>query len=133
MSTGYIYGNRIGYTGVGMRTSEALYSAVKYGDVPNALFNNNAEVPKAIEDFKEVAFELAPEAIPNRLSSYFKLEGINAIKASLIQNGPVIFSMPWYSDIYLKNGIMQHRANCTVIDGYHCMVIYGWNKDGWKI
>ena len=53
MSTGYIYGNRVGmdYDGEGMFTSDALNNTVKYGDVPNDLFNVNVEVPAAINLF----------------------------------------------------------------------------------
>lgn len=136
MSTGFIYGNRIdsGYTGTGMYVSEALKNTVKYGDVPNTQFSYNIEVPDAIEKFMEVNFELAPEAIPNRFSSYFRLDSIEAIKVNLIQNGPVVFAMPWYSDIYVsKDGIMIHNTTDTRVSGNHCMVIYGWNEQGWKI
>jgi hypothetical protein len=133
MSTGYIYGNRSSYTGSGMYVSEALYNTVKYGDVPNTLFSSNAEVPKAIEEFEKVAFELAPDAFPNRFSSYFRLYTEQAVKVNLIQNGPVVFAMPWYNDIYVKDGVMQHDPTKTTIAGHHCMVIYGWNEIGWKI
>lgn len=135
MSTGYIYGNRlnINHTGPGMYVSSALSNTVKYGDVPNSMFSYNVEVPEAIEKFAERCFELSPDAVPNRLSSYFRLDTEEAIKVNLIKNGPVVFAMPWYSDIFIKNGVIQHDPNSTSIRGHHCMVIYGWNKTGWKI
>ena len=134
MSTGYIYGNRhgLGYTGSGMYVTEALNNTVKFGTVPNSLFNVNVEVPDAITQFNEKSFELAPDAIPNRFSSYYRLSSTEAIKVNLIQNGPVVFTVPWYSDFRVINGILTHDPEATKISGYHCMIIYGWNKNGWK-
>lgn len=135
MSTGYIYGNRINtnYTGSGMYPSSALSNTVKYGDVPNSMFSYNVEVPEAIKKFAEQCFELSPDAVPNRLSSYFRLDTKEAIKVSLIKNGPVVFAMPWYSDISIKDGVIQHDPDSTSVRGHHCMVVYGWNETGWKI
>lgn len=134
MSTGYIYGNRFNmfYDGEGMYTSDALRNTVKFGDVPNELFDVNVEVPNAISLFKEKAFELSPEAAPNRFTSYFKLSSQNAIKANLIQNGPVVFVVKWYTDLKVVKGILTHDPANKQVDGYHCMVIYGWDKRGWK-
>lgn len=135
MSTGYIYGNRIGmgWDGEGMYTSDAIHNTVKYGTVPNELFDVNVEVPAAITRFSEKSFELAPSAFPNRFSSYFRLTSESAIKASLIKNGPVIFAIKWYSDYKVVNGLLVHDEANKAVSGHHCMVIYGWNKQGWKI
>jgi C1A family cysteine protease len=39
--------------------------------------------------------------------------------------------MPWYKDYKLENGVYSSASNEK--SGYHCMVIYGWNKDGWLV
>lgn len=132
-STGFIYGNRRGMnTGLGMSVDKAINNTVKWGDVYDSDFNYNVEVPKAIELFEASAFELAPKALPHRLSAYYKLDSINAMKAHLLQHGPIVFSIAWYSDYRVENKTYIMKHNSTQIDGYHCMVIYGWNKDGWK-
>ena len=136
MSTGYIYGNRtnMSHKGQGMYVSDAVKNTVKYGDVENALFSYNVEVPQAIEEFEKKAFELSDRAFPNRFSSYFVLPTVASMKANLMQNGPIIFSIPWYADIKVTaQNIMTHDTSNKTIDGYHCMVIYGWCKDGWLI
>lgn len=48
--------------------------------------------------------------------------------------GPVVFAMNWYNDIWVNNeGIIETNQNKRDIRGGHCMVIYGWDKNGWKI
>jgi len=134
-STGYIYGNRRnqrGHNGSGMYVDAALSAVVKWGDVAKDKFSENIEVPEAITLFEERAFDLAPEAYPNRFTEYFALKSDEQIKLNLMQNGPVVFSIPWYKDyaVEAKTYILKHTNNAT--SGGHCMVIYGWNKDGWK-
>ena len=133
MSTGYIYGNRLNSThsGAGMIIRHAIAETCVYGTVPNEFFPYNVEVPVAIQIFQNKAVELYPHSYPNRLTSYYRLNNDNDIKASLMQNGPVVFAMEWFSDIAVENGIIT--TNEVASDSHHCMVIYGWNKDGWKI
>jgi C1A family cysteine protease len=133
MSTGYIYGNRENSThkGEGMIVKKAIAAACEYGDVPKSVFPGNEEVPTVIEEFKKVKDSLYTKGQPSRFTSYFKLNSKNDIKASLMNNGPVIMSMKWYDDIKVKKGVIT--TECGTSDGNHCMVIYGWNEEGWKI
>lgn len=133
MSTGYIYGNRLNSThkGAGMVVRDAIAQTCVYGTVPNEMFPHNVEVPVAIQAFQNKSVELYPHGYPNRLTSYYRLYTDNDIKASLMQNGPVVFAMEWFSDIAVKDGII--KTNQVKSGSYHCMVIYGWNQDGWKI
>ena len=133
-STGFIYGNRTNttYKGSGMYVDKALDNAKKIGDVPNAYFPYNVEVPKAIELYEGKATELKPKAYPHRITEYFQLKTDDQRKVSLMENGPILFSIPWYEDYKVdsKTNIMTHQKNET--SGNHAMIIYGWNKDGWK-
>lgn len=135
MSTGYIYGNRrlTTYKGSGMYTRDAVHTVVKYGDVPNAYFPVNVEVPYAIEKFENEVDKIEPVGYRFRFAEYFKLNDELAIKTSIMENGPVIFSMYWFDDISIKNGVMQTKCVKTSKTGGHCMVIYGWNEIGWKV
>lgn len=133
-STGYIYGNRrnTDWTGTGMYVDKAINAVVKWGDVYNEKFNYNIEVPDAIAKFEEQAFELAPDAYPHRFSEFYRLETDEERKLHLMQYGPIVFSIAWYKDYYVdkKTKVLTHLSN--EIAGYHCMVIYGWNENGWK-
>ena len=132
-STGYIYGNRknCNYTGSGMYTDKALGVVQKWGDVPNTSFNYNIEVPDAITKFEEKAFDLAPEAYDHRITEYFSLTTDEARKLNLMQNGPIVFSIPWYKGYKVdSDGVLRHTSD--EISGHHAMIIYGWNKQGWK-
>lgn len=133
MSVGYIYGNRTGTTwfGSGMYTRDAVATTCKYGDVLKNKFPYNEEVPEIIDKFNAIELELFDEGTPNRFSTYYKLKTANEIKSALIKHGPVVFAINWYEDIKVVNGIMQ--TNKVGDAGGHCMVIYGWNKDGWLI
>lgn len=133
ISPGFIYGNRAekDYTGIGLVVSQALNRVTKCGSVSTTLFNDHVEVPEMQNIVKSRIMELLPEAFPNRITSYFRLYDDAAIKASLMQNGPVVFAMTWFEDIKLVRGVINtagKRGNSA-----HAMVIYGWDKTGWKI
>lgn len=133
MSVGYIYGNRLNttHTGPGMYTREAIAATCKYGDVSEALFPYNEEPPEIIEKFTEASERLFESGQPNRFTSYYRLYTNDEIKTSLMQNGPVIFAMQWYDDIKVVNGVITTSQKTD--GGGHCMVIYGWNEQGWLI
>ena len=135
MSTGYIYGNRRFslHKGEGMYTRDAIKTVTKYGDVPNVYFPHNVEVPEAIEKFEKESDAIELEGYYYKLKEYFKLNSVQAIKTSLMENGPVIMAMPWYSDIKVVDGVMQTAEDPKTKLGGHCMVIYGWNENGWKV
>jgi hypothetical protein len=135
MSTGYIYGNRrlTLYKGKGMYTRDAIHTVSKYGDVPDYHFPINVEVPKAIEKFESKVDEIEKNGYFFKFAEYFKLKDEKSIKTSIMENGPVVFAMPWYDDIVVNNGVMETKCVKTAKTGGHCMVIYGWNETGWKV
>ena len=133
MSVGFIYGNRgtYDYDGVGMIVRQALDRVQKCGSVTKKQCSTYAEVPGIITHVQGQLANYLPDAYPNRITSYYRLDTDDAIKASLMQNGPVVFAMNWFSDIRLVDGVLvteQVRSNSA-----HAMVIYGWNETGWKI
>ena len=50
-----------------------------------------------------------------------------------MDGNPVIFSMYWFDDIKLEKGVMKTNQVKSKSTGGHCMVIYGWNNDGWLV
>ena len=135
MSTGYIYGNRrlTLHKGKGMYVRDAINTATKYGDVPNGYFPVNVEVPYAIEKFEAEVNKIESNGYYFKFAEYFKLKDEAAIKTSIMENGPVVFSMYWYDDIKVTKGVMHTDCVKTEKTGAHCMVIYGWNEVGWKV
>jgi C1A family cysteine protease len=133
MSTNYIYGNRTdtSHKGKGMYTRKAIANTCKYGDVTESDFPGNTEVPTVIDEFEDRKYQLYDKGIPCRFSSYYSVKRENEIKTALMQNGPVIFAMNWYDDIKVVDGVIH--TNYQGDKGGHCMVIYGWTKDGWLI
>lgn len=137
MSIGFIYGNRKNslHKQEGMIVREALSAVCKYGDVCYEDFPYNKEVPEIINLFEKNFDKLKDKAYPNRFSTYFRLFSDSEIKQALMNHGPVIFAMNWYRDMKVdpKTGIISTAENKKDVEGGHCMVIYGWNENGWKI
>jgi hypothetical protein len=94
-------------------------------------FPENIEVPNAITLFEDRVGELQEKGKRQRITEYCALSTEEDIKMALYNNLPVIMVMPWYSDIRVTNGIMF--TECANKRGYHCMVIYGWDENGWKV
>ena len=133
MSVGYIYGNRnlSTHKGSGMVVRDALATLKLYGDVTKEDFPHNLEVPNAINKFNKQADDLYDKGYSNRISSYYRLKTKNDIKAALQSKNPVVIAIKWYSDMKVIDGVLTTKQkNYT---GGHCMVIYGWNKRGWKV
>lgn len=132
-STEFIYGYRPEgyYIGEGMYIRDALKTLQKVGDCPLAALKGNHDCPAAMEAVEAKLESLLPLADPHRISSYAKINTTEEIKNALVTNGYVLISIPWYKDYKLKNNIYTYSSDETI--GYHALVIYGWNKDGWLV
>lgn len=136
MSTAYIYGNRrnSSWKKAGMRVRDALKNGCEYGDVTNDLMPNNVEVPEAISYFETEGLKLKSQGKVNSIKKFFKITSINAMKECLMNYGPVLVIIKWYSNSYVDGQVTLHLTNNEAYyDGQHCMVCYGWNEKGWKI
>lgn len=135
LSTGYIYGNRLLtlHKGRGMFVSDTLKTVTKFGDVTYDSFPENVEVPYGIELFDSRYDDLEDDGLNFKFKEYFKLKDADAIKANLMTVGPVVMSMYWYDDIEIVDGVMKTECVKTKKTGSHCMVIYGWDENGWKV
>ena len=133
MSTEFIYGNRINhtYTDKGMIIRDALENLRKYGTCPNSSMPGNIEVPEAIRHFNQDALGVIPAAYPNRITNYCSLYKKNDMKLWLMTKGPIVFSVKWYENYWLTVNNELHFDEKSEPSGCHCMVIYGWNKEGW--
>lgn len=134
-STGYIYGNRSIYKGSGMYVRDALKNVTHGGDVKNGLFDVNVEVPEAIDRYNNRDKSIDEQALPYRFSAYYRCNTNAEIKKAITEHGPVVFAMSWYTDIKVdkQTGIINTSADPKKEGGGHCMIIYGWCKDGWLI
>jgi C1A family cysteine protease len=132
-STEFIYGYRPAgyYVGEGMYIRDALKTLAKMGDCPLTNLRGNHEYKEAMANVTEQLDTLADKAYPHRISSYAKVKTTEEIKTALMNYGYVVASMNWYKDYRLKNGIYTY--NSTEKSGRHCVVIYGWNEDGWLV
>lgn len=131
-SVGFLYGCRpYEYQGAGLYLRDALSVACKYGDVKERDFPYNEEVPGIIDRVEQRLSDLKKKAAPNRISCYARVETDSEIKSALKNNGPVLINIPVYHDLTQnsKGEILLYGK----VQGYHCVLIYGWTSSGWKI
>lgn len=129
-SVGFIYGYRPeGYSqDEGMYPREALKTLQKIGDVKNNIFNYNEEVPKIIQIVNEKQNYLINKAQDFKIESYARIYTIKEIKKCLYSGTPVPISIPVYDGLKVdENNIIQKGKE---LEGYHMMILYGWNKNG---
>ena len=132
-STEFIYGYRPDgyYVGSGMYLRDALKTIQKLGDCPLASLKGNHEFEEAMAIVEAALEDLKPEAYPHRISTYARVYTVDEIKQALMNHGYVLVSMPWHADYKLVNGIYTFTSDTT--RGYHAVVIYGWNENGWLV
>ena len=133
LSPGFIYGYRKGmdYKGTGLFLRDALKTAQKIGNLKWDEFPYNVEVPKIIEMAEALSTETVSKAYPNRIAAYVRLSTVNEIKNALMDIGPVLICIKWYSDSKYVNDILTPNLQSDY--GYHAVYVYGWNKDGWIV
>lgn len=135
MSTGYIYGNRrnTSWKGVGMYVNTALASLRHYGTTKASDWNNNNEVPKAIELFEADCAKYQQQAYENRITQYYRLYDVASMKAALYQGHPIVFVLVFRTGMEIKDGVWLVDEKSAKTGGSHCMWIYGWDERGWKV
>lgn len=131
----YIYGNRrySDWKESGMRIRDALKTCCEYGDVEYRELPGNYEVPDAIDRFEKVGTVLSLRGSVHGIKRYFRLDSTKAIKECLMNCGPVLIAVPWYSDNYVYKDVLHITGNKAKEEGLHCMVVYGWEPRGWKV
>ena len=133
-STQFIYGYRPNgyYIGDGMVIRDALKTILKVGNVcAEDCIGNSSNVEDAIEDVKKKESELIAKAEPYKITSYCRVESINDIKTALLSGMPILASMNWYNQSFLKDGIYVYNEEYGY--GRHCITIYGYNEQGWLV
>ena len=135
MSTGYIYGNREYETNKlagGYYARLAMKVLKNNGDCSQDLFPYNVKMPKAEELYLNRDKAIDEEAYKNRITSYFTLKTADSVKSVLMDGYPVLCSLVWGKGTkYNKEDKMVHFSDNT--DGGHCVIIVGWDDQGWII
>lgn len=134
LSVIFLYGIKkklCGDEGRGMYMSDVCKIVSEYGDMLEDDCEGNYEPPTAWYA-AEAAFndeEKRKRALTFRLKSYFSCQTENDVKVALQQYGPVIACIDWYNGTKAKNdGTLIYNKKKDMY--YHCVMIYGWNKDG---
>lgn len=133
LSVGYVYGNRNILLGSseGMITRFAITNFCAEGTPFNEDFPEHCEVPEIIDKVKQVKSELEEKAAQFRFTAYVQTKSEIEMKTALINGNPIIIAVDWQKDMCYRGGKFFSTFNGKT--GGHAMVIYGWDKDGWKV
>lgn len=136
LSTNFIYGSQrklFNYTGTGMYLQNACKIAQKYGDMLEKDCKGNNEVPVCWRIAEEALYdsEKTERASAYKVKNYFNCNDTEDIKKAIFRYGPVLGSIKWYDDYQCDdNGVLSRDANKKSSYGYHAVMVYGWNKQG---
>lgn len=133
LSVGYIYGNRAFPLNnqAGMVTRYAISNFCADGTPFASDFPLHCEVPKIIEEVEKVKDSLHDKAVNFRFTSYVVVSTEQEMKTALMDGSPIIIAVDWYDDMKVKDGKFNTSKKNKA--GGHAMVIYGWDKEGWKV
>lgn len=130
LSTNFIYGLKrkvCNHEPKGERIRDALTIAYKYGDPRRSLCSGNNEVPEVYERVEKLLEneEVLEDARQHKIFAYIKLQKDSDIKYALLNFGPVIASMKWYSGGKFNQQtrlVEFNKANSII---YHTVLVYG--------
>jgi hypothetical protein len=131
-STGFIYGYRPAtyFMGSGMMPRDAMNTLLKIGDCKNVDYNVNEEMPRAADNVNAKLEDLLPKCEPFKVHSYSRIYTEKQIKDVLLEGTTVPVSIPVYNNLeYNKDYVITDIAG--IPEGYHMILIYGWNEKGW--
>ena len=134
LSTNFIYGIQkqfCGHDGEGMYLRDACKIVTEYGDMLEVDCSGNDEVPECWSKAENAlkCTEAKDKAKFFLISSYYDLKSTNAIKKAIYKYGPVLGAIKWY-DNFKPNSQGLLKGEQTGNYGYHAIMIYGWNRDG---
>lgn len=120
-STGFTYGNRrmTEYKDEGVIMRDFIKTVTHYGNVKAALWDNNFEVPKAIQVF-EAAYPLLSSYAHKLIKGYVRLRTEEEAKAHLMK-----YDLPLFA-----NTQMRYINPMSKSTAYHAMAITGWIRTG---
>ena len=120
-STGFLYGNRreTWYKDAGQIMRDAVKGAHKYGDVPASVWDNNLEVPEAINAF-ESAYNAVSAAARKLIKGYVRIYDADEARAFLCR-----YDVPLFVNTTMRKVNPMIRS-----DGYHALILteYTWDK-----
>lgn len=134
-STGFIYGYRpLGYSqDEGMYPRQALKTLLHIGDVPKQEFDHNKEMPEIKQLVDKNLDKLTSIASNYKIDSYSRIYTIQEIKKCIYNDIAVPISIPVYNDLAYNDITFKIKMPSGNIEGYHAILIYGYNEDGWLI
>lgn len=133
LSTDFIYGMQgvaFGRLEGGMYLRDACKIVKEYGDASESSVGGNTEQPKCTEKLKEKLTDVIyKEANIFKVKSYARCSNVDAIKHALMNYGPVLGSIKWYSNYKITDKVICFNKKSN--PGYHAIMICGWDEKGW--
>ena len=121
MSPMFVYNTRKNYPDSGMFLRDAMKILQKQG------ICLEKECPYSQQKPSDVSEAACISALNYRIKSYARIYTMLELKNSLRENGPALICFPVYRQF---GRIWEKSGTCN---GYHCMTVVGWNKNGFEI
>ena len=121
-SAGFLYGNRreTDYKGSGEIMRDVPKKTVKWGDVPESVWENASETPKIIKAFEE-AFPRVGLLSRKLISGYVRIYTKEEAKAFMVRYGiPLFVSLP------------MNKISPFLGDGYHALACFRYGTTGFS-
>lgn len=121
-STGFLYGNRLetGYKDEGQFMNDVISTTKKHGDIIAEFWDNNLEVPEAIDAFLE-AYPKWKEYAHKLIKGYVRIRDKQEAKAFLVK-----YDIPLFVNTRVKKVHPLMNA-----EGYHALMCTGWLSNGY--
>ena len=133
LSTDFIYGMQgvaLGRKESGMYLRDACKIAQTYGDCRKDTISTNTEQPQCTDKLAAALNDdVYAEAEAAKILSYARCKSESAIRHAIMNYGPVLGSTYWHDKYESKDKIISFDK--TSEGGYHAIMIYGWNENGW--
>jgi hypothetical protein len=121
MSPQFIYSNRINKTTEGMYPRDLMRILTKIGIVPEKMmpYQKNTRITSYMRT----------TASNYRISGYASINTIDALKTSLVKNGPALLGVP----VYNYGARLWSKGPLDKFLGGHAVAVVGWNDTGFII
>ena len=124
MSPMFVYNTRRNYPAPGMFLRDAMKILQKRGICLEKECPYSQQNPSGISEAARIS------ALNYRIKSYARIHTVLELKNSLRENGPSLICFPVYRQF---GKIWEKSGTSGICNGYHCMTVVGWNKDGFEI
>ena len=137
----WLYAHKPDITSSGAQLRDILKLANSLGNCKNEIFPYIADVPEIVDDLnKSNQIEIEKDSSLHKVKGFAQLTNDIDIKLAILNYSYVYVAIPWFSDCEMESIDLSSNAGDyenivyagKEIEGYHAILIYGWDSYGWR-